>query len=235
MKINLSHLSTKDLATLTKRTLTISDEPEFAVVKNNPLLEAVRNMHGYYDAVYTKQTYSGKGDLLFDADDKRDAPFGGLKFILQGHARISSSPHLQDAKDIYAIIEKYGIDIDRYKYAEETALMKKMLEELDLPENVAKIERMQLTPVVTQIKEAQAGFETLFNEIAGENAGLRVMESASSLRKSLETALRNYLNLVKAMNQLPGWKELSAKLEEVLKAANNSKPTAPKTEATAAN
>ena len=235
MKIKLSHLSTKDLATLTQRTLIVSDEPEFAVVKNNPLLEAVRNMHGYYDAVYTKQTYSGKGDLLFEADDKRDAPFGGFKFILQGHARISSSPHLQDAKDIYAIIEKYGIDIDRYKYAEETALMKKMLEELDLPENVAKIERMQLTPVVTQIKEAQAGFETLFNEIAGENAGLRVMESASSLRKSLETTLRNYLNLVKAMNQLPGWKELSAKLEEVLKAANNSKPTAPKTEATAAN
>ena len=94
---------------------------------------------------------------------------------------------------------------------------------------------MQLTPVVTQIKEAQTGFETLFNELAGENAGLRVMESASSLRKSLETALRNYLNVVKAMNQLPGWKELSAKLEEVLKAANNSKPAAPKTEATAAN
>lgn len=234
MKINLSRLSTKDLATLTKRSLTISDEPEFAVVKNNPLLEIAKTVYGEYDAVYTKQTYSGKGDLLFEADDKRDAPFGGFKFILQGHSRISSSPYLQDAKDIYAIIEKYGIDIDRYKYAEESALMKKMLEELDLPENAAKIERMQLTPVVTQIKEAQTGFETLFNELAGENAGLRVMESATSLRKSLETALRNYLNVVKAMNQLPGWKELSAKLEEVLKAANNSKPAAPKTEATAA-
>ena len=33
MKINLTNLSTKDLATLTKRTLTVSDEPEFAVVK----------------------------------------------------------------------------------------------------------------------------------------------------------------------------------------------------------
>lgn len=234
MKINLTNLSTKDLATLTKRTLTVSDEPEFAVVKNNPLLEAVRTEYDEYDAVYTKQTYSGKGDLLLEADDKRDAPFSGFKFILKGHSRVSGSPHLQDAKDIYAIIEKYGIDIDHYKFAEESASMKKLLEELYLPENVAKIERMQLTPVVTQIKEAQTGFETLFNELAGENAGLRVMESATSMRKSLETALRNYLNVVKAMNQLPGWKELSAKLEEVLKAANNSKPAAPKTEATAA-
>jgi len=230
MKGNLAQLSTKDLAALSQRTITISDEPSFAVVKDNPLLAVVKSVYGEYDAVYTKKAFSGKSDLLLEADHKRDTPFGGFKFILLGHIKVSSSAYQQDAKDIYAIIEKYGIDLDRYKWAEETAQLKKLIEELDKPENVAKIERMQLTAVVTQIKEAHAAFERLFNEVAGENSLLRTMESASSFRKTLETALRNYLSVVKAMNSQPGWKELYAKLDEVVKAANNGRQTAPKTE-----
>ncbi|HEY5589875.1 MAG TPA: DUF6261 family protein [Paludibacter sp.] len=230
MKINLAQLSTKDLAALSQRTIVISDEPAFAVVKDNPLLAAVKSVYNEYDTVYTKKAYSGKGDKLMEADGKRDAPFGGFKFILIGHIKVSSSPYHQDAVDIYAIIEKYGIDLDRYKWAEETAQMKKLLEELDKPENAAKIERMQLTVVLTQIKDAQTAFEKLFNEVAGENSELRMMESATSFRKTLETALRNYFNVVKAMNQLPGWKEFYAKLDEVVKAANNNRPGPPKTD-----
>jgi len=187
-------------------------------------------MYNDYDAVYTKKAYSGKGDLLLEADGKRDAPFGGFKFILLGHIKVSNSPYQQDAKDIYAIVEKYGIDLDRYKYAEETAQLKKLMEELDKPANVAKIENMQLTAVVTQIKDAQTAFEKLFNEIAGENSELRLMESASSFRKTFEVTLRNYFNLVKAMSEQPGWRELYAKLDEAVKAANNSKQTPPKTD-----
>jgi hypothetical protein len=235
MKINLAQLSTKDLAALSQRTIVISDEPAFTVVKDNPLLASVKTVYNDYDAVYTKKAYSGKGNLLMEADSKRDAPFGGLKFILLGHIKVSSSPYHQDAVDVYAIIEKYGIDLDRYKWAEETAQMKKLLEELDKPDNAAKIARMQLTVVVTQIKEAQASFEKLFNEVAGENSELRMMESASSLRKTLETSLHNYFNVVKAMNTLPGWKELYAKLDEVVKAANHSRPTPPKTDTPPAN
>jgi len=230
MKINLTQLSTKDLAALSQRTIVVSDEPAFAVVKDNPLLASLKSVYNEYDTVYTKKAYSGKSDLLTEADSKRDAPFGGLKFILLGHMKVSSSPYQQDAKDIYSIIESFGIDLDRYKWSEESAQMKKLLDELYKPANAAKIERMQLTAVLTQIKDAQTAFEKLFVEIAGENSELRLMESASSFRKTLETALRNYFNLVKAMNQHPGWKELYAKLDEMVKAANNNRTSSPKTD-----
>jgi soluble cytochrome b562 len=232
MTITFSTLSTKDLAALSQRIITISDEPAFAVVKDNPLLQAVKTVYDTYDTVYTKKAFSGKSELLLDADSNRDTPFGGLKFILLGHIKVSSSPYLQDAKDIYAIIEKFGIDLDRYKWAEETAQMKKLLEELEKSENAAKIQRMQLMAVFTQIKEAQTAFEKLFNEVAGENAELRMLESATSFRKTLEPALRNYLSVVKAMNTQPGWKELYAKLDEVVKAANNSRSGSAKTATT---
>ncbi|NDP21520.1 MAG: hypothetical protein GZ091_10620 [Paludibacter sp.] len=226
MRINLAQLSTKDLATLSQRVITISEEPASLVVKDNPLLSVLKTVYADYDAVYTKKAYSGKGVLVAEADSRRDIPFGGLKNIILGYSKISGTPFQQKAKDIYAIVENYGIDLDRYTYSTETAQLKKLLEAFDKPENVAKLESMQLTAIVTQIKTAQTEFEQIFNEQAAANAELRVMESASSIRKNLELAMRNYLNVVKAMNLQLGWKELYAKLDEVLKAANNSKQVA---------
>lgn len=235
MKITFSDLSTKDLAALCQRSIAVSDETAYAVVKDNPLLTTVKTVYGEYDLLYTKKSYSGKGDLLLVFDRNRDMPFGGLKDILIGHSKIENSPYQQDAKDIYAIIVRFSIDLDRYKWAEETAQMKKLLEELDKPENAAKIGRMNLTAIVTQIKEAQLAFENLFNEVAGENSELRLMESATSYRKTMESALRNYFNLIKAMNIMPGWRELYFKLDEVVKAANNSKLSSKPTSAPTAN
>jgi hypothetical protein len=48
------------------------------------------------------------------------------------------------------------------------------------------------------------------------------------MRKTLETALRNYLNVVKAMSAIPVWNTLYSQLDEVLKTANNSRKSAPK-------
>jgi len=154
MKMNFGKLSTKELAATSQRTLVVSAEPAYAVVKNNPLLAALETVYNEYDAVYVKKAFSGRGDELFVMDKERDMPFGGLKDILVGYSKLSISPYNQAAKDIYAIIEKHGIGLDRYSYAEETAQMKKLLEELSLPANAAKIEEMLLKPVVAQIKTA---------------------------------------------------------------------------------
>lgn len=223
MRINLSQLTTKNLATLCQRTITISEEPTFDIVKNNPLLLVLKTVYTDYDAVYTKKAYSGKGTLVAEADAKRDGLFGGLKNILVGYSKINGNLFQQDATDIYAIIENYGIDLDRYTYSAETAQLRKLLEELEVPANKTKLENMQLTAIVNQIKTAQTEFEQIFNEQAAANTELRMMESASSFRKNLESATRNYLNVVTAMNQQSGWKELYAKLDEVVKAANNSR------------
>jgi hypothetical protein len=61
MKINLTQLSTKDLASLSLSTIAVSDEPAFAVVKDNPLLAAVKTEYSYYDLLYAKKAFSGRG------------------------------------------------------------------------------------------------------------------------------------------------------------------------------
>ena len=218
MNVNLRKLSTKELAALCQRTITVSDETAFAVVTDNPLLLVVKTIYNDYDAVYIKKTYSGKSELLFKYDLNRNNYLGGIKSILRGHSKLTTSPYYQEATDLYEIFKKY---------AEETAQLKKLIDELELPQNKAKIETMLLSEMVTQFKAAQTEFEEFFNEMAGENSELRMQESASSMRDRLEDALRNYFNVIKAMKNVPGWKELYAKLDEVIKSVN-SRITKPK-------
>ena len=169
MKMSFSQLTTKDLATLCQRVISISNEPAFAVLANNPLLTALTAEYAYYDNVYTKKTFSGKGKLLMKADGERDNFFTGIKSILYGHSRIDTSPYRQDAADIYALMGKYSFDLVKYKYAEETAQLKKLIEELEMPENMAKIQNMQLATMFNDLKNSQTNFEKIFNEAAGES------------------------------------------------------------------
>ncbi len=62
MKITLSDLNTKDLATLVQRSITASDSGKYAVISNHPLLSELKTIYTEYDAVYTKSTFSGKGN-----------------------------------------------------------------------------------------------------------------------------------------------------------------------------
>lgn len=72
------------------------------------------------------------------------------------------------------------------------------------------------------MKTAQIEFETVFHAQAEANAVLREKDSASSIRKSIETALRNYLNLINAMRAVEIWKALYNELNEIIKAATGS-------------
>ncbi len=226
MKMSFSHLTTKDLAALCQRVIAISDEPAFAVVANHPLLDMLKAEYSDYDNIYTKKTSSGKGKLLAETDDLRDTTFTALKSILYGHSRAKASPVQQDAADIYTLIGKYGTDLIKYKYAEETASLKKLIEELEKPENKAKMQNMQLLPVFDELKANQVNFEKIFNDAAGENSELRLMSSASSTRHEVEATLHTYLTMVKTMTSQPGWRELYSKLDEAVKAAFNSHTTA---------
>ena len=234
MIISFSKLTTKNLATLGQRVITISDTAAHAVVKDHPLLLALKAAYADYDAVYAKSAFSGKGVLLAEADTRRDDLFGGLKSVLSGFSKINGFAFQQDATDIYAVIQKYGLELDRYSYSEESAQLKKLLEELAKPDNVTKLQHLQLAEVVVSLRLAQENFERVFVEQAGANAELRQTESASSSRRNIETAIRNYLNVVKAMYTLPGWKELYTELDEVVKAVRNSKMDTPKKDSTTA-
>ena len=107
--------------------------------------------------------------------------------------------------------------LDRKSYAEETALLKKLIESLNNPNNQSKLRAIGLDMTYEELKRKQMDFERLYSEQIEANAELRMEKSASSLRKDLENTLRNYLKYIDAMKSVPNYKELYYELNELLK------------------
>jgi hypothetical protein len=222
MKISLVRLSTKDLATLAQRIITNIQSGKYPVISNHPLTATLQNSYTEYDAVYTKQIYSGKGKDVATADFERDVAYNSLKAFLNGYRKLQSAPNYQSAADLYGVFKTLGLDLDRLSYSSQTAQMKKLIEALESPENQQKIALLSLNTAFADMKTKHEAFETIFGEQAEANADLRKMTSASAIRRDLEKNLKTYLNLLTAMKDVPDWKLLYSDTNELVKAAKNS-------------
>ncbi|MGE6395255.1 DUF6261 family protein [Chryseobacterium scophthalmum] len=222
MKITLSKLSTRDLATLSQRIINSSESGNFPIISNHPLLTDLKIMFADYDEVYTKQIYSGKGVNVAEADKERDNAFRSLKNFLNGYRKMATMPNYHLAEDLFEIFKVYSLNLDKMSYSSQTAQMKKLIEELETSENIQKLNALSLLPAFNEMKSKHEAFELLFAEQAGANAHLRQMKNASAIRRDLEKILKSFLSLITAMKDIQDWKLLYADLNELVKAAKNS-------------
>lgn len=230
MKIALSRLSTKDLATLSQRIINTSESGKYPVIDNHPLLAELKTKYADYDDVYTKMTFSGKGNDVAASDRERDLSFSTVKKFLNGYRQMNTLPNYQAAEDLYQIFKQFGLDLDRMSYSSQTAQMKKLIEELEKTKNYQKINDLKIKAAFEDMKDKQTAFEEIFAVQAGANADLRNQKSASGIRRDLEQSLKAFLNLITAMKDVPDWQLFYADVNELVKAARDSKLTDPKEE-----
>lgn len=224
MKISLQRILTKDLATLAQRVIQISkNEKHQKTQQQNPLLADLEKKSQAYDEVYAKQIFSGKGKSVAEADEARDKAFVSVKNFLWGYRQVSSAPHSDKAKELYELIKGFGTDLDRLSYSAESAQMKKLIEELEKTENKTKLTALSLTTAFTELKMKQENFEQIYAEQVEANADLRKTPSATVLRRELEKTLRAYLDFVNIMKVQKDWEGVYQEINEIVKAARNSK------------
>ena len=219
MKITLSKLGTKNLATLAQRVVNSSKNGKYKMAEEHDFLKALERESAEYDKLYAKLTYSGKGDDILTADAARDKAFYALKLYLSGYKDVPSLPDTLEAAQLYEVMEQYDRGITKMTYADETAQLKSLFTELDKPEHIARLTTLKLKPAYEDLKAKQKAFEDLYAEQAEANAELRALPSATSARARLEKALRTYLDLVAAMRTVTGWDMLYHDLNEMVKAA----------------
>lgn len=223
MKIALSNLTTKELATLASRVINSSESGEYTVVENHDLLLAIKEEYADYDKVYNKLAFSGKGEKVAAADEARDEIFSNIKGFLAGYRMLPSMHGNADADALYKVFERVGLGIHRLSYAEQSAQMKKLIEKLNIEENAVRIDSLDLAGPFVELRTAQENFETLYAKQAEANAALRALPSASAIRTNLQTALRNYFKLLSAMKTVPGWEMIYADINEVVKSMRGRK------------
>lgn len=222
MKITLAKLSTKDLATLAQRIIVASDSGKYDIISGHPLLSEVKTIYADYDVVYTKSTFSGKGNDVARADRDRDISFRAFKNYVNACRKMPLLPNYQLAEELFQIFLRYDLSLDKMSYSSQTARMKKLVEDLEKPENIQKLNTLSLFPTFDDMKSKQNFFEQIFAGQAEANANLRNMKSASAIRRDLEKTLKSYLNLISAMKEITGWELLYAEINELVKAAKNS-------------
>ncbi len=130
----------------------------------------------------------------------------------------------QEANDLKLIINRHGIGLHMLSYGDQSSHLDKLIEELDKEANQAKLAALNLTDCYLLLKNAQTSFSALYHRQVKTNAELRRKLSASSLTRQLASDLRNYSNYVEAMGNIDeNWKALSSEINEVMKAAKNSR------------
>lgn len=222
MKITLARLTTKNLATLAHRVIEASKTGKTQLGQQHPMLMDLEEKYRAYDEVYTKQTFSGKGKSVAEADEARDKAFSNLKNFLWGYRQVSSVPNADQAGELYEVIKLFGTDIDRLSYSAQSAQMKKLIEELDKPENTMKINILSLSTAFMELKTKHQHFEQLYTEQVEANADLRKMPSATAIRRDLEKSLKSYLDLISIMKTQPDWADFYQEVNELVKSARNS-------------
>lgn len=218
MKIALTKLSTKDLATLAQRILSNIQSGKYPVITNHPLTANLQTSYTEYDL----HIYSGKGKDVATADQERDLAYKNLKAFLNGYRKLPSAPNSQLAADLYGVLKTFGLNLNRLSYSSQTAQMKKLIETLETSENKQKLTLLSLNPAFTEMKTKHEDFETVFADQAESNADLRQMTSASAIRRDLEKNMKIYLNLLTAMKDITGWELLYSDTNELVKAARHS-------------
>ncbi len=217
MKITFNKLTTEELATLADRVIHSSKNGNYTVVENHPLLQEIEKEYVEYRKVYEKATYSGKGTEVANADRKRDKIFSGIKAYIMGYSKLEYLPNYQYAKDLYRILKQFGLGLDKLNYAKETAKIKILIEELNKVDNKNKITALNLDIALTEFKNANDLFESLYAEQAEANSDLRALPSASAMRKNLESALNDYFLLLEGMKRVEGWEGIYYDINELVK------------------
>lgn len=219
MRIYFKKLRNKELAALAQRVIDASKEGKYTVMENNELLLEVEKQYAYYYKSYNKPAFSGMGEAVAKADAARDRIFSKTKSFLRGYKGMTIMPNHGDAKALYEVFRKIGLNTNVMSYAEQTAQMKKLIEELEKTENTEKLVSLGITQAFDELKTTQKHFETLYAEQAEANAELRIVPSATAIRSKLEGALRNYFGLLEAMRDLPEWRMIYAEINELVKKA----------------
>ncbi len=218
MNVMFTRLSTTELASFANQVISTSKNGNYKSAEENVLLEKLEQEYQKYSQVYTKLSYSGKGKDVQKVDSERSKSFNSLRNLVRAYKDVPSMPNVAVARELYSVFQTHSPKITGLGYSEKSALLKKLVEELDTEANKAKMTTLGVIAAFNHLKETNTTFSSLYIEQAEANAGLRLQTSASDGRKDLEIAFRNYLTYLSVMKSTSSeWGSLYADVNELVK------------------
>lgn len=217
MNYAYSKLNIKELFTLVERIIHLSKKEKFQnQTATHPLFLELEKQFTRYQKSYAQTTFSGKGELLFETDQKRDLLFKALKQQIYAISQVKELANAQVASELLIILKKVG-RLDKLSYAEESTQLNICLQELSVKANADKLRKLHLFELYELLKNTQTEFERLYAKQTEAKAKQQAQLSATALKKDLIGALKNYVSLLDIMQKQTEWADLFAEVNESIK------------------
>ena len=136
---------------------------------------------------------------IAEADNKRDGAFRALKSFIKSYFKWNTEKYTLSAKKIWDVLKRHGLNLDKKSYEQKSGLLESLLIELDKPELVEAITTLNLTELVTFLKDSQKEFSAIYYRSIEEEAGKEIVVAATLLKKDAYSTLKKtvgYLNSI---------------------------------------
>ncbi len=188
------------LLTLSLKTLAKNDWSNDVYL--TPIIEKLEaNNSQMIEALNRLKIYS----QMADQDFVRDTILRDLFKLVEGYAHIPMTEIKEAALLVNNIFEQYGLNIQYEDYAEESADIESLLNDLNKTSIATATSKMQgVTETIASLTEAQAKFENLALKQAEGESTKKDLVSASNLKKDsileLNSNLVGYMNTMAKVN-----------------------------------
>ncbi len=138
---------------------------------------------------------------MAEQDLVRDMAIRTLFKLVEGYVHIPIAEMKEAAKLVNTILEQYGLSIQHEDYAEESADIESLLNDLSKADIVIAIAKLQGVPeTIDSLNKAQKDFENLALQQAEGESAKKDLASATTLKKEIIVEINT--NLVGYMNTM---------------------------------
>lgn len=158
---------------------------------NSSLIEALNRLKVY--------------SIMADKDYVRDMAIRSLFKLVDGYTYIPFAEIKEAALVVENVLQQYGLNIQNTDYSEESADIESLLNDLNKPEVLAAIAKMQgVAEIISKLRTAQSDFETVALQQAEGESAKKDLVTASKLKKEVIKEINDnmvgYLNTMAKVN-----------------------------------
>ncbi|MBS2213293.1 hypothetical protein KEM09_17900 [Carboxylicivirga mesophila] len=207
-KIAYSLLSNKVLYTFAREVLAIIKTAGIDVTPFSSFVEKSESSLQEFDKALTRDDVNPFTIKINDADRERDLRFLGFKNYIEACAYRKEQSKQQAAHNIKAVIERYGNELYRLSYPEQTAAMQNLLTDLGKEPLKSDCAIVEATAWLDELNADQSHFESLVQQRNSQDTGNS--KTLTETRKPLIIALKNLLMMIELQQQIQASDALNA-------------------------
>ncbi|WP_320051980.1 DUF6261 family protein [uncultured Acetobacteroides sp.] len=217
----ISKVPVASLGGVTDRVITTAKESKLPEVIADSAFTNLEEKSKRYTDGLSKRLHSKLTNDMVVIDKKRDSISRRMDEYVSSLLESPIEAMHVPARRVYDIIERYP-NVESEAYADESKHLRKMIAELRDASLKDDITLLNLKPWIDALEAANEEFEAKIIERGNDLVAIHEVQSATTLRRDLEKALRDYFEFVHALVVIKKTEEYKTFEKQLLERVNTA-------------